>query len=113
MNARLRGIGLIVAACLIATACGSNKNGGAVGGASGGPAAASQAPAVSAGALSGEVTVWAMGNEGVELDKLAKDFMAANAGVKVKVTPVDWGQAVAKLQTAIGGHQTPDVSQMG
>jgi multiple sugar transport system substrate-binding protein len=29
------------------------------------------------------------------------------------VVPVDWGQAVAKLQTAIAGHQTPDVSQMG
>jgi len=33
--------------------------------------------------------------------------------VKVNVTPVDWGQAVAKLQTAIGGKQTPDISQMG
>jgi multiple sugar transport system substrate-binding protein len=111
MDARLRGFGLIVAACLIATACGSNNN---QGGASGAPAAASQAPAVSAAAaLKGDLNVWAMGNEGVELDKLAKDFMTANPGVTVKVTPVDWGQAVAKLQTAIGGHQTPDVSQMG
>ena len=33
--------------------------------------------------------------------------------VTVNVTPVDWGQAVAKLQTAIAGGQTPDVSQMG
>ncbi len=39
--------------------------------------------------------------------------MKANPGVTVNVTPVDWGQAVAKLQTAIAGHQTPDVSQMG
>ena len=29
------------------------------------------------------------------------------------MTPVDWGQAVAKLQTASRGNQTPDVSQMG
>ena len=39
--------------------------------------------------------------------------MKDNPGVKVNVTPVDWGQAVAKLQTAIAGDQTPDVSQMG
>lgn len=116
MHTRLRGFGFVVAVCLIATACGSNKGQGTVAGASGGPSggtAASQAPAVSAGAIKGDLNVWAMGNEGVELDKLAKDFMAANPGVNVKVTPVDWGQAVAKLQTAIGGHQTPDVSQMG
>ena len=29
--------------------------------------------------------------------------MKENPGVKVNVTPVDWGQAVAKLQTAIAG----------
>ena len=39
--------------------------------------------------------------------------MKDNPGTTVNVTPVDWGQAVAKLQTAIAGHQTPDVSQMG
>jgi multiple sugar transport system substrate-binding protein len=54
-----------------------------------------------------------MGNEGVELKKLAEGFTKANPGVTVNVTPVAWDQAVSKLQTAIGGHQTPDVSQMG
>ena len=39
--------------------------------------------------------------------------MKENPGVKVSVTPVGWGQAVAKLQTAIAGKTTPDVSQMG
>ena len=54
-----------------------------------------------------------MGNEGVMLGTLADAFMKVNPGVKVSVTPVDWGQAVAKLQTAIAGNTTPDVSQMG
>jgi multiple sugar transport system substrate-binding protein len=54
-----------------------------------------------------------MGNEGVKLKDLATSFMKDNPGTTVNVTPVDWGQAVAKLQTAIAGHQTPDVSQMG
>jgi multiple sugar transport system substrate-binding protein len=54
-----------------------------------------------------------MGNEGVLLGTLAEAFMAENPGTTVNVTPVDWGVAVDKLQTAIAGNQTPDVSQMG
>ena len=42
-----------------------------------------------------------MGNEGEKLGDLADAFMAENPGVTVNVTPVDWGQAVDKLQTAI------------
>ncbi len=88
--------------------CGTN------GGSSAPSGSAAQAPAGSAAAsVSGTLTVWAMGNEGVKLKDLAATFMAANPGVTVNVTPVDWGQAVSKLQTAIAGHQTPDVSQMG
>ena len=95
-------------------ACGTNKGSD---GAAGSPAAGgSQAAATSAGpaaALSGDLTVWGMGNEGVELKVLADAFMKANPNVKVSVTPVDWGEAVTKLQTAIAGKSTPDVSQMG
>jgi multiple sugar transport system substrate-binding protein len=100
-------------------ACGTNDGtgSGGVGGATGAPAtpgAGSGAPGSAPAAdLSGELTVWAMGAEGTKLGTLADAFMAENPGVKVSVTPVDWGQAVAKLQTAIAGKTTPDVSQMG
>ena len=108
---------LLAASAIAIAACGSNDGGNGSAGASTAPgqsaAPASQAPAVSTGTVSGELTVWGMGNEGAKLDVLAKDFMAKNPDVKVNVTPVDWGQAVAKLQTAIGGKQTPDISQMG
>ncbi len=97
-------------------ACGTNSGSNAPG-AGGSPAAgassgtgASDGPAA---ALGGNLTVWAMGNEGTKLTTLADAFMKDNPGVKVSVTPVDWGQAVAKLQTAIAGNTTPDVSQMG
>jgi multiple sugar transport system substrate-binding protein len=98
-------------------ACGTNNGSGAVG-ASGSPAAVGSQPAGSsaaspAGDLTGELTVWAMGAEGTKLGALADAFMAENPGVKINVTPVDWNQAVAKLQTAIAGNTTPDVSQMG
>ena len=101
------------------TACGTNKGTSAPAGASGSPAAGGSEPAGSSGGsspaadLSGELTVWAMGNEGTLLSKLGDEFMKQNPNVKVSVTPVDWGQAVAKLQTAIAGNTTPDVSQMG
>jgi multiple sugar transport system substrate-binding protein len=98
---------------LVVAACGTNSSPAAPAGS--GPAGpASQAPAISpAASVGGTLTVWAMGNEGVKLKDLAASFMTANPGTTVNVTPVDWGQAVAKLQTAIAGHQTPDVSQMG
>jgi multiple sugar transport system substrate-binding protein len=108
----LRFFATLACVALIAAACGTNSGNGGAAPASGG--VASQAPAISpAGPLSGELTVWAMGNEGVQLKTLADGFMAENPDVTVNVTPVDWGQAVAKLQTAIAGGQTPDVSQMG
>ena len=134
MTSTRRIAGLLVAASLAVTACGSNDQQGG-GGASGSAATGSQ-PAGSAGGsagasgsggagasggasggagadLSGELTVWAMGNEGALLGSMADMFMEEYPNVTVNVTPVDWGQAVAKLQTAIGGGETPDVTQMG
>jgi multiple sugar transport system substrate-binding protein len=65
------------------------------------------------GKASGEVTVWAMGTEGEKLGVLAKEFMAANPDIKVKVTPIAWDVAHDKLITAVAGNKTPDISQMG
>jgi multiple sugar transport system substrate-binding protein len=108
---------LVACAGLLFASCGTNKTSTEPGGAaSSAPSgAASEAPAASAPAadLSGELKVWAMGAEGTKLPTIADAFMKDNPGVKVSVTPVDWGQAVEKLQTAIAGKTTPDVSQMG
>jgi multiple sugar transport system substrate-binding protein len=65
------------------------------------------------GQAGGTITVWAMGAEGEKLDVLAKDFMAQNPGITVKVTPIAWDVAHDKLLTSIAGGETPDVSQMG
>ncbi|MBA2300982.1 MAG: sugar ABC transporter substrate-binding protein [Chloroflexi bacterium] len=110
---------LALSLIIVTTACGTNDPGGSAAadpsaGAAATDAGASGSPAASPAAdLSGELTVWAMGAEGTKLGTLADAFMEANPDVKVSVTPVDWGQAVAKLQTAIAGKTTPDVSQMG
>lgn len=97
-------------------ACGTNNPSGNAGASASAPSGSQ--PAASSGAspaadLSGDLAVWAMGNEGTLLKTLADEFVKQNPGVKVTVTPVDWGQAVSKLQTAIAGNTTPDVSQMG
>ena len=109
----LPAIALVVA--LVATACGTNTGSGAAGS----PTVAGSQPAGSAAGsqpaadLTGELTIWAMGAEGTKLGTLADAFMAEYPNVKVSVTPVAWDEAVAKLQTAIAGKTTPDVSQMG
>jgi multiple sugar transport system substrate-binding protein len=99
---------------ILVAACGQNAGSGAPGASVAPGGSAAQAPALSpAASASGSLTVWAMGNEGVHLKDLAASFMKDNAGTTVTVVPVAWDQAVAKLTTAIAGHQTPDVSQMG
>jgi multiple sugar transport system substrate-binding protein len=101
------------------SACGTNQGSGAPAGSTAPVTGGSTAPGGSTGGsspaanLSGEITVWAMGNEGTKLKTIADAFTKANPNVKVNITPVDWGQAVTKLQTAIAGGTTPDVSQMG
>jgi multiple sugar transport system substrate-binding protein len=113
-----RVLALACALVIAISACGTNEPG------AGSAAPDSSAAATDAGAsgapaespmadLSGELTVWAMGAEGTKLGTLADAFMKENPGIKVSVTPVAWDQAVAKLQTAIAGKTTPDVSQMG
>jgi multiple sugar transport system substrate-binding protein len=98
---------------LVVASCGSNAGSNAPAG-SASQAPASQAPAISpASSVTGTLTVWAMGNEGVHLKDLTAAFVKDNPGVTVNVVPVAWDQAGAKLTTAIAGHQTPDVSQMG
>ncbi|WP_308159998.1 sugar ABC transporter substrate-binding protein [Arthrobacter sp. ISL-5] len=94
-----------VAAALLMTGCGRDA---------GSPAgsAASAAP-IASGQATGTITVWAQADEGAALPQLAKDFEAANPGVKVNVTAVPWDAAHNKYQTAIAGGTTPDVAQMG
>ena len=112
---------LVAAIAVMTAACGGNDAGagggspgasqpGAVGGETGAPGSAAASPA---GQASGDLQVWAMGNEGELLSTMADAFMAENPDVNVEVTPIAWDQAVTKLQTAIGGRQTPGVSQMG
>ncbi|MFC6356478.1 sugar ABC transporter substrate-binding protein [Luethyella okanaganae] len=103
---RWRSLGIIaVAGALVLTGCGRGDGGG------GGEAAAGAT--IDDKPASGDITVWAMGNEGEVLDALAADFEKENPGAKVTVTAVPWESAHDRIATAIAGGQTPDVSMLG
>lgn len=61
----------------------------------------------------GELTVWALGNEGELLPKLVKEFEEKNPDVHVKVTAIPWTSAHDKIQTSIAAGTGPDVAQVG
>lgn len=62
---------------------------------------------------SGELTVWAMGNEGDLLGDFVEAFEEENPDVEVTVTAIPWASAHDKIQTAIAAGTVPDVIQMG
>ena len=58
----------------------------------------------------GDLTIWAMGNEGDLLGDFVKGFEKENPDVKVKVTAIPWSSAHDKLQTAIAAGNGPDLA---
>jgi multiple sugar transport system substrate-binding protein len=69
--------------------------------------------AISEGAATGTVEVWAMGTEGEKLGDFAAAFVAENPEVTINVTAIPWDAAHDKIATAIAGGQSPDVSMIG
>jgi multiple sugar transport system substrate-binding protein len=94
----------VAALALTLSACGRSDNAGTSG---------QTGKAVATGAVSGTITVWAMGAEGDKLPQLTKEFESANPGVKVQVTAIPWDAAHDKFTTAITANKTPDVAMVG
>jgi multiple sugar transport system substrate-binding protein len=99
-----------LAMTLVLVACGRDEDGG---GAASDGGAASQAAEIDFSTASGELSVWAMGTEGDNLDVLAEDFMGEYPDVTVDVTPVPWDAAHDRIATAITAGEVPDVSLIG
>jgi multiple sugar transport system substrate-binding protein len=77
------------------------------------PTQADTAQPLSAGPATGEITVWAMGDEGKNLGQLIAGFERENPQAKVTVTPIPWDASHDKLTAAIASRQTPDMSLIG
>ena len=110
MRSGRRASGFLLAGMMVValTACGRSEETG-----DGSSAAASQAPEVDTGSASGEVTVWAMGTEGDNLQVLADSFMEENPDVAVEVTSIPFDAAHDRIVAAIAGGEGPDVTQIG
>jgi len=104
MKRLMTGVALTAAAALMLTGCGRTD----------GPAGNNESKgAIDDGPATGEITVWAMGNEGEVLDQLADKFEDENPDVTVNVTAVPWESAHDRIATSIAGGETPDVSMLG
>jgi multiple sugar transport system substrate-binding protein len=72
-----------------------------------------------AGAAERPVTlsIWIMpngpGDAGADFMGLVRPFTDANPNIKVEATVIPWGEAFAKIQEAISGGPTPDLTQLG
>lgn len=102
MNTATRRAAGVLAITIVAAGCGRGTD-----------TAPEQARDVTSGKVAGEVTVWAMGEEGKALGTFVKDFESANPGVKINVTAIGWDVAHDKITSAIAGGATPDVSMIG
>lgn len=60
-----------------------------------------------------EITFWAMGAEGENIQPLIQKFEMLHPYIKVKVQSIPWTAAHEKLLTAFAGQSTPDVCQLG
>ena len=100
---RLQMTTVAVAACMVLAACGRDEGG----------TSDVEAEEVAEGEATGDITVWALGAEGEQLEEIAADFEAENPDASVKVTVIPFDTAHDKIATAIAGDQTPDVSQVG
>jgi multiple sugar transport system substrate-binding protein len=98
-------VATLTAAALTLTACGRGNDGTS--------GANETGKSVASGKATGTITVWAMGAEGEKLPDLAKEFEAANPGVKVQVTAIPWDAAHDKFTTAITAGKTPDAAMVG
>ncbi len=105
-----RACAFVAVLALVVAACGTNNNSNNN---NGGAAGTQNVQGASAGPVTGDLNVWAMGNEGDKLSVLATQFEQKNPGVHVHITTIGWGEAHDKIVTAIAGHTTPDMSQMG
>ncbi|KAF1083154.1 MAG: ABC transporter, permease protein 1 (cluster 1, maltose/g3p/polyamine/iron) [Candidatus Rifleibacterium amylolyticum] len=59
------------------------------------------------------LTVWAMGNEGLLIRKMADRFEKLHPQVKIITQAIPWTAAHGKLVTGVVGDMSPDVCQMG
>lgn len=71
------------------------------------------AEAIDDSPATGEITIWAMGEEGENLGDFADAFVADNPDATVTVTSIPWADVMTKYQTAVAAGTVPDAIMIG
>lgn len=100
-------LALALVGTLALTACGRAADDG------GGEPAATAGAAIDDSPATGEITVWAMGEEAEALPGFAEGFLADNPDATVSVTAIPWGDVGTKVQTAVAAGTVPDAIMIG
>lgn len=107
MRNRALAFGAIGVVGMLALAgCGRAEDAGENGG-------AAEAATVDDSPATGDIEVWAMGEEGENLGDFADAFVEANPDATVTVTSIPWADVMTKYQTAVAAGTVPDAIMIG
>ncbi|MFD4992228.1 extracellular solute-binding protein [Cellulosimicrobium cellulans] len=104
-----KAVAIGVVGLLALTACGRADD-DSTGGES---AAAGSTTTVDDSPAEGDITIWAMGEEGEKLPDFVQGFTEENPDANVEVTTIPWADVMTKFQTAVAAGTVPDAIMIG
>lgn len=78
-----------------------------------GESAAGSTTTVDDSPAEGDITIWAMGEEGEKLPDFVQGFTEENPDANVEVTTIPWADVMTKFQTAVAAGTVPDAIMIG
>ncbi|MGW6228300.1 extracellular solute-binding protein [Cellulosimicrobium cellulans] len=103
-----KAVAIGVVGLLALTACGRADDDS-----TGGESAAGSTTTVDDSPAEGDITIWAMGEEGEKLPDFVQGFTEDNPDANVEVTTIPWADVMTKFQTAVAAGTVPDAIMIG
>ncbi|WP_264029021.1 extracellular solute-binding protein [Cellulosimicrobium sp. SH8] len=103
-----KAVAIGVVGLLALTACGRADNES-----TGGETGAGSTTTVDDAPAEGDITIWAMGEEGEKLPDFVQGFTDENPDANVEVTTIPWADVMTKFQTAVAAGTVPDAIMIG
>ncbi|ARU51344.1 hypothetical protein CBR64_07415 [Cellulosimicrobium cellulans] len=103
-----KAVAIGVVGLLALTACGRADDDS-----TGGESAAGSTTTVDDAPAEGDITIWAMGEEGEKLPDFVQGFTDENPDANVEVTTIPWADVMTKFQTAVAAGTVPDAIMIG
>ena len=103
-----KAVAIGVVGLLALTACGRADDDS-----TGGETSAGSTTTVDDAPAEGDITIWAMGEEGEKLPDFVQGFTEENPDANVEVTTIPWADVMTKFQTAVAAGTVPDAIMLG